>query len=199
MGKKMSSFAKKKHGSFLSLFCLTNLSLLIPQVIPLRSAWVMTAVFAPSGNMVACGGMDNMLTIYDLNNRDSQGIAKMIREIAGYEVFITSVVEPGAVRNRIILEEPQPEPLRNVAPAPNLMLVTGRFFEMSHTAPFPNFQSHLQLYLLILTCVRYKKINSSRIGTKAGAIFWSRSPINILRLSNVAEPHNFTAPSLGRK
>ena len=46
----------------------------------------MTAVFAPSGNMVACGGMDNMLTIYDLNNRDSQGIAKMIREVAGYEV-----------------------------------------------------------------------------------------------------------------
>ena len=37
-----------------------------------RSAWVMTAVFAPSGNMVACGGMDNMLTIYDLNNRDAQ-------------------------------------------------------------------------------------------------------------------------------
>lgn len=32
----------------------------------------MTAVFAPSGNMVACGGMDNMLTIYDLNNRDAQ-------------------------------------------------------------------------------------------------------------------------------
>jgi hypothetical protein len=47
----------------------------------------MTAVFAPSGNMVACGGMDNMLTLYDLNNRDSQGIAKMIREIAGYEVI----------------------------------------------------------------------------------------------------------------
>jgi len=48
----------------------------------------MTAVFAPSGNMVACGGMDNMLTLYDLNNRDSQGIAKMIREVAGYEVKI---------------------------------------------------------------------------------------------------------------
>ena len=46
----------------------------------------MTAVFAPSGNMVACGGMDNMLTIYDLNNRDSNGVAKMIREISGYEV-----------------------------------------------------------------------------------------------------------------
>lgn len=41
------------------------------QVIPLRSAWVMTSVFSPSGNFVACGGMDNMLTIYDLNNRSS--------------------------------------------------------------------------------------------------------------------------------
>lgn len=60
------------------------------QVIPLRSAWVMTAVFAPSGNLVACGGMDNMLTMYDLNNRDSSGVAKMIREITGYEGFLSS-------------------------------------------------------------------------------------------------------------
>ena len=50
----------------------------------------MTAVFAPSGNMVACGGMDNMLTIYDLNNRDAQGSAKMIREVTGYEGFLSS-------------------------------------------------------------------------------------------------------------
>ena len=50
----------------------------------------MTAVFAPSGNMVACGGMDNMLTIYDLNNRDSAGSAKMIREVTGYEGFLSS-------------------------------------------------------------------------------------------------------------
>ena len=55
-----------------------------------RSAWVMTAVFAPSGNMVACGGMDNMLTIYDLNNRDAQGSAKMVREVTGYEGFLSS-------------------------------------------------------------------------------------------------------------
>ena len=50
----------------------------------------MTAVFAPSGNMVACGGMDNMLTIYDINDRDSSGVAKMIREFAGYEGFLSS-------------------------------------------------------------------------------------------------------------
>ena len=39
------------------------------QVIPLKSAWVMTSAFSPSGNLVACGGMDNMLTIYNINSR----------------------------------------------------------------------------------------------------------------------------------
>lgn len=59
-------------------------------VIPLCSAWVMTAVFAPSGNLVACGGMDNMLTIYDINNRDASGGAKLLREFLGYEGFLSS-------------------------------------------------------------------------------------------------------------
>lgn len=38
----------------------------------------------------ACGGMDNMCTIYDLNNRDSNGGAKMVRELLGYEGFLSS-------------------------------------------------------------------------------------------------------------
>ena len=50
----------------------------------------MTAVFAPSGNFVACGGMDNMLTIYDLNNRDTSGMAKLSHEFTGYEGFLSS-------------------------------------------------------------------------------------------------------------
>lgn len=60
------------------------------QVIPLRSAWVMSVAYAPSGNYVACGGMDNMCTVYDLNNRDSSGAAKLVRELAGYEGFLSS-------------------------------------------------------------------------------------------------------------
>ncbi|KAL1497185.1 hypothetical protein ABEB36_008184 [Hypothenemus hampei] len=60
------------------------------QIIPLRSAWVMSVAFAPSGNFVACGGMDNMCTIYDLNNRDGSGVAKMARELAGYDGFLSS-------------------------------------------------------------------------------------------------------------
>ena len=32
--------------------------------IPLRSSWVMTCAYCPSGNYVACGGLDNICSIY---------------------------------------------------------------------------------------------------------------------------------------
>ncbi|KAJ8973617.1 hypothetical protein NQ317_003247 [Molorchus minor] len=38
----------------------------------------------------ACGGMDNMYTVYDLNNRDTNGAAKIVRELAGYDGFLSS-------------------------------------------------------------------------------------------------------------
>lgn len=69
----------------------------------------MSVAFADSGNYVgewfkntkrchefkltfdlACGGMDNMCTVYDLNNRDATGAAKIVRELAGYEGFLSS-------------------------------------------------------------------------------------------------------------
>lgn len=59
------------------------------QIIPLRSSWVMTTAFSQSGNFVASGGMDNMVTVYDLNNRDSSGVAKMVRELSGYDGFLS--------------------------------------------------------------------------------------------------------------
>ncbi|XP_056154190.1 guanine nucleotide-binding protein G(I)/G(S)/G(T) subunit beta-3b [Lampris incognitus] len=34
--------------------------------VPLKSAWVMSCAYAPSGNMVASGGLDNMCTIYNI-------------------------------------------------------------------------------------------------------------------------------------
>merc|ERR1719295_2341232 len=49
------------------------------QMIPLRSAWVMTAVISTTGNLVACGGMDNQLTVYNLNEKGADGSAKIIR------------------------------------------------------------------------------------------------------------------------
>ncbi|ODV89719.1 hypothetical protein CANCADRAFT_58578 [Tortispora caseinolytica NRRL Y-17796] len=33
-------------------------------IIPLRSSWVMTCAFAPSGNFVAAGGLDNICSLY---------------------------------------------------------------------------------------------------------------------------------------
>jgi guanine nucleotide-binding protein subunit beta len=44
----------------------------------------------PATIIIACGGMDNMCTVYDLNNRDSNGAAKMVRELLGYEGFLSS-------------------------------------------------------------------------------------------------------------
>uniref|UniRef100_A0A182LTK2 Uncharacterized protein n=1 Tax=Anopheles culicifacies TaxID=139723 RepID=A0A182LTK2_9DIPT len=38
--------------------------------IPLRSSWVMTCAYAPSGNFVACGGLDNICSIYNLKTRE---------------------------------------------------------------------------------------------------------------------------------
>lgn len=38
--------------------------------IPLRSSWVMTCAFAPGGGFVACGGLDNICSIYNVNSKD---------------------------------------------------------------------------------------------------------------------------------
>lgn len=38
--------------------------------IPLRCSWVMTCAYAPSGNFVACGGLDNICSVYNLNSKD---------------------------------------------------------------------------------------------------------------------------------
>jgi guanine nucleotide-binding protein G(I)/G(S)/G(T) subunit beta-1 len=34
--------------------------------IPLRSAWIMSCAFAPTGSKVACGGLDNICSVYNL-------------------------------------------------------------------------------------------------------------------------------------
>lgn len=65
-------------------FCSWNpcLSLLQVHAIPLRSSWVMTCAYAPSGNYVACGGLDNICSIYNLKTRE--GNVRVSRELAGH-------------------------------------------------------------------------------------------------------------------
>lgn len=55
--------------------------------IPLRSMWVMTCAYAPSGNLVACGGLDNICTVYSLRTRE--GNVRVARELAGHTGYIS--------------------------------------------------------------------------------------------------------------
>jgi guanine nucleotide-binding protein G(I)/G(S)/G(T) subunit beta-1 len=55
--------------------------------IPLRSSWVMTCAYAPSGNFVASGGLDNVCSIYNL--RTSDGNVKISRELNGHDGYLS--------------------------------------------------------------------------------------------------------------
>lgn len=65
--------------------CKTEEKFLSPNqmhAIPLRSSWVMTCAYAPSGNYVACGGLDNICSIYSLKTRE--GNVRVTRELPGH-------------------------------------------------------------------------------------------------------------------
>ncbi|GAA5927218.1 glycogen phosphorylase [Sporobolomyces koalae] len=55
--------------------------------IPLRSSWVMTCAYSPSGNFVACGGLDNICSIYNL--RSKEGSAKVARELSAHTGYLS--------------------------------------------------------------------------------------------------------------
>lgn len=58
------------------------------QAIPLRSSWVMTCSFEQTtGNMVACGGLDNLCSIYKTNEAQ---VSRSYRELAGHDGYISS-------------------------------------------------------------------------------------------------------------
>lgn len=56
--------------------------------IPLRSSWVMTCAYAPSGNFVACGGLDNICSIYNLGVREGNGV-KSARELSAHSGYLS--------------------------------------------------------------------------------------------------------------
>ena len=55
--------------------------------IPLRSSWVMTCAYAPSGMYVASGGLDNTCSIFTLQGE--QGNVKMSRELSGHAGYLS--------------------------------------------------------------------------------------------------------------
>jgi guanine nucleotide-binding protein G(I)/G(S)/G(T) subunit beta-1 len=59
--------------------------------IPLRSSWVMTCAYSPSGDLVACGGLDNLCSVYKLpGSKDTQaGQQKTHAELAQHEGYLS--------------------------------------------------------------------------------------------------------------
>lgn len=56
------------------------------QAIPLRSSWVMTCAYEPTqGNLVACGGLDNLCSIYKL---DAQNM-RAHKELASHDGYLS--------------------------------------------------------------------------------------------------------------
>jgi guanine nucleotide-binding protein G(I)/G(S)/G(T) subunit beta-1 len=56
--------------------------------IPLRSSWVMTCAYSPSGNFVACGGLDNICSIYNLNSKEGNSV-KGARELSAHSGYLS--------------------------------------------------------------------------------------------------------------
>jgi len=59
--------------------------------IPLRSSWVMTCAYSPSGNLVACGGLDNLCSVYKLpTSKDGSNTQqKTYGELAQHEGYLS--------------------------------------------------------------------------------------------------------------
>jgi len=59
--------------------------------IPLRSSWVMTCAYSPSGDLVACGGLDNLCSVYKLpsNKDNTTAQQKTYGELAQHEGYLS--------------------------------------------------------------------------------------------------------------
>ncbi|SAM02307.1 hypothetical protein [Absidia glauca] len=55
--------------------------------VPLRSSWVMTCAYSPSGNFTACGGLDNVCSIYNLTSRE--GPVRPARELSAHTGYLS--------------------------------------------------------------------------------------------------------------
>jgi len=59
------------------------------QAIPLRSSWVMTCAFEQmNNNLVACGGLDNMCSIYQVTS-EIGAVTRASKELAGHEGYLS--------------------------------------------------------------------------------------------------------------
>jgi guanine nucleotide-binding protein G(I)/G(S)/G(T) subunit beta-1 len=83
-GNSKDLVSASQDGKLIVWDALQNVKL---QAIPLRSAWVMTCAFEQSkGNMVACGGLDNLCSIYQINQPQ---VMRSHRELAAHDGYLS--------------------------------------------------------------------------------------------------------------
>lgn len=68
--------------------------------IPLRSSWVMTCAFSPTANRVACGGLDNLCSIYNLDTKEKE--IKVSRELGAHTGYLSCCRFVGSQGDKIL-------------------------------------------------------------------------------------------------
>jgi len=58
-------------------------------MINLRSSWVMTCAYAPSGQFVACGGLDNLCSIYKVNFENAETNNRPQNELSRHDGYLS--------------------------------------------------------------------------------------------------------------
>lgn len=83
-GNSKELVSASQDGKLIVWDAINNIKL---QAIPLRSSWVMTCAFEQSrGGMVACGGLDNLCSIYQLNQPQ---VLRSFRELAAHDGYLS--------------------------------------------------------------------------------------------------------------
>jgi len=83
-GKTNQLVSASQDGKLLVWDALTTNKM---HAIPLRSSWVMTCAFSPSGQFVACGGLDNICSVYNLNTKDFP--IRVSRELSSHTGYLS--------------------------------------------------------------------------------------------------------------
>lgn len=83
-GNSKELVSASQDGKLIVWDAINNVKL---QAIPLRSSWVMTCAFEQTrGGMVACGGLDNLCSIYQLNQPQ---VLRSFRELAAHDGYLS--------------------------------------------------------------------------------------------------------------
>lgn len=81
---KMTLVSASQDGKLLVWDAITTNKM---HAIPLRSSWVMTCSYAPNGSLVACGGLDNICSVYNLRNKDVP--IRVFRELNAHTGYLS--------------------------------------------------------------------------------------------------------------